>query len=59
MQNDSFLSEFINLMHNDREFETLFKAIEENHKENSYVKKSFKVLVTLKDILKIYRIIQF
>ena len=46
-------------MHNDRELETLFKAIEENHKENSYVKKAFKVLVTLNEILKIYRIIQY
>ena len=46
-------------MHNDRELETLFKTIEENHKQNSYVKKAFKVLVTLKEILKIYRIIQY
>ena len=46
-------------MHNDRELETLFKAIEENYKENSYVKKAFKVLVTLNEILKIYRIIQY
>ena len=46
-------------MHNDRELETLFKAIEENPKENSYVKKAFKVLVTLNEILKIYRIIQY
>ena len=29
-------------MHNDRELEPLFKAIEENHKENSYVTKAFK-----------------
>ena len=42
LQNDFFLSEFINLMHNDRELEPLFKAIEENHKENSYVAKAFK-----------------
>ena len=41
LQNDSFISEFINLMHNDRELEPLFKAIEENHKENSYVTKAF------------------
>ena len=42
LQNDSFLSEFINLMYNDRELEPLFKAVEENHKENSYVTKAFK-----------------
>ena len=42
LQNDFFLSEFINLMYNDRELEPLFKAIEENHKENSYVAKAFK-----------------
>ena len=29
-------------MHSDGEFETLFKAIEENHKEKSYVTKAFK-----------------
>ena len=29
-------------MDNDRELEPLFKAIEENHKENSYVTKAFK-----------------
>ena len=38
LQNDSFLSEFINLMHNDRGLEPLFKAIEEKHKENSCYK---------------------
>ena len=30
------------LMHSDGEFETLFKGIEENHKEKSYVAKAFK-----------------
>ena len=29
-------------MHNDGELEPLFKAIKENHKENSYVAKAFK-----------------
>ena len=29
-------------MHSDGEFETLFKGIEENHKEKSYVAKAFK-----------------
>ena len=42
LQNDSFLSEFINIMHNDGELENLYKAIEENHKEKSYVTKAFK-----------------
>ena len=42
LQNDSFLSEFINIMHNDGELENLFKAIEENHKKKSYVTKAFK-----------------
>ena len=42
LQNDSFLSEFINIMHNDGELENLFKAIVENHKEKSYVAKAFK-----------------
>ena len=39
LQNDSFLSEFINIMYNDGELENLVKAIEENHKEKSYVHK--------------------
>ena len=42
LQHDSFLSEFITPMHNDGELEPLFKAIKENHKENSYVAKAFK-----------------
>ena len=42
LQNDSFLSEFINRIHNDGELEPLFKAIEENHKENGYVTKALK-----------------
>ena len=43
-QNDYFLSEFINIMllYNDGELETLFKGIEENHNEESYVTKAFK-----------------
>ena len=42
LQHDSFLSEFITLIHNDGELEPLFKAIEENYKGNSCVAKVFK-----------------
>ena len=55
MQNDSFLSEFINLMYNDAELEALFKAIEENHKEKIYVTKTFKKylpFIFIEDVLK-------
>ena len=55
MQNDSFFSEFINLMYNDAELETLFKAIEENHKEKIYVTKAFKKylpFIFIEDVLK-------
>ena len=41
LQNDSFRSELINLMDNGGKLQPLFKAIEENHKENSYVTKVF------------------
>ena len=44
-------------MHNDGEREPLFKAIEENYKENRYVTKSFKkylpFIFTEDDVLKI------
>ena len=57
LQNDSFRSELINLMDNGGKLEPLFKAIEENHKENSYVTKVFEkylpFIYTVDNVLKI------
>ena len=56
LEDDYLVSKFINLMHNGAELETLFKDIEENHKEKIYVTKTFKKYLSfifIEDVLKI------